>query len=334
MAKNIIHINNRSSKPKYRQIIDSVYAAITRRALKKGDKIPSINQICTEFNLSRDTVMLAFNELKARGILLSQPGKGYYVASTEIQFDEKIFILFDELNAFKEDLYNALADKLKGKASIEVYFHHFNYKVFKSLIAESIGNYTTYIIMPATFDNTSHLLSKLPRGKVFILDRLKPDLAEYPVVYQDFSEDFCDALNEGSDLLKKYRKLIFVNPGGKEPAERSEGFERFCKQNHFNYEVVKTLEGKKPSLYEAYFLISDRDLVEMVKLSKRYKLKLGKKFGVVSFNDTMLKQVVAGGITTISTDFVEMGNTLANMVLNRKTGQIRNPSRLIIRNSL
>jgi DNA-binding LacI/PurR family transcriptional regulator len=72
----------------------------------------------------------------------------------------------------------------------------------------------------------------------------------------------------------------------------------------------------------------------MVKLAKEYKYKLGRKFGIVSFNDTMLKQVVAGGITTISTDFVEMGKTLADMVLNKRSGQIKNPSRLILRNSL
>ncbi len=214
MAKKVIHIDSNSSKPKYKQIIDSVYLAIERKSLTKGDKIPSINQICDDFNLSRDTVMVAFNELKAKGILLSQPGKGYYIASTEIQMEERIFVLFDELNAFKEDLYNSLITNLKSKAHVEIYFHHFNFKVFKSLILESIGNYTSYVIMPATFDNTSHLVSKLPKDKVFILDRMKTDLKLYPVVYQHFEQDFYDALIAGNSLLKKYRKLIFVNPGG------------------------------------------------------------------------------------------------------------------------
>ncbi|MCD6355479.1 MAG: GntR family transcriptional regulator [Prolixibacteraceae bacterium] len=334
MARRAIIIDPKSSKPKYRQIINSVYRAIERKSLVKGDKVPSINQICSEFNLSRDTVMAAFNELKAKGILLSQPGKGYYIATTDIQLEEKIFVLFDELNAFKEDLYNSLINSLKGKANVEVYFHHFNYKVFKNLILESIGHYTSYIIMPATFDNTSHLISKLPKEKVFILDRLKPDLIDFPVVYQDFEQDFYDALETGYNLLKKYRKLVFVNPGGKEPIDRVHGFERFCKKYNLNGEWVKSLEGIRPGLYEAYFLISDRDLVEMVKTAKNYDYKLGTKFGIVSFNNTMLKEVVEGGITTISTDFVEMGKTLAEMVLEHKTGQIRNPSKLIVRNSL
>ncbi|MFV0592717.1 MAG: GntR family transcriptional regulator [Draconibacterium sp.] len=333
-SKRIIRIDSTSSRPKYRQIIDSVYQAIEKRLVKKGDKVPSINEICADFNLSRDTVMVAFNELKAKGIIRSQPGKGYYIATTEIQVEEKVFVLFDELNAFKEDLYNSLFNTLKGRASVEVYFHHFNFKVFKNLITECIGNYTSYIIMPGTFDNVNNLIAKLPSDKVYILDRFKKDLKNYPVVYQDFELDLYDAMAEGSALLKKYRKLIFVNPGGKEPMERVNGFIKYCTEREIEYEVIKSLSGVNPSMYEAYFLISDRDLVEVVKLAKKYKYKLGKRFGIVSFNDTTLKEVVAGGITTISTDFTEMGKTLAQMVLTKKRGQVRNPARLIVRQSL
>ncbi|MFW6259348.1 MAG: GntR family transcriptional regulator [Tangfeifania sp.] len=332
--KRIIKIDPDSGKPKYRQIIESIYNSINNNGLKKGDKIPSINQICSEFGLSRDTVMVAFNELKARGVIVSQPGKGYYIATTEIHREEKIFVLFDEFNAFKEDLYNSLIDSLKGRGSVEVYFHHFNYKVFKNLILESAGNYTSYIIMPGTFDNTSHLISKLPADSVYIIDRLKPDLEKYPVVYQDFEQDLYDAMTEGAKLLKKYRKLLFVHPGGKEPAERVKGFERFCVDNNFKHAVLKSLQGVRPQLYEAYFLTSDRDLVDLVKIAKEYKYKLGKKFGIVSFNDTMLKEVVAGGITTISTDFNTMGKTLGNMVITHQAKKVRNPSKLILRKSL
>ena len=75
-------------------------------------------------------------------------------------------------------------------------------------------------------------------------------------------------------------------------------------------------------------------MVNLVKIAKYYKYKLGKKFGIVSFNNTMLKEVVGSGITTISTDFEAMGKTLAEMILEHKTGQVKNPSKLIVRNSL
>ncbi len=334
MTRKIIHFNQNLSIPKYRQIINSIYHAIDRKILNKGDKIPSINQVCAEFNLSRDTVMVAFNELKAKGIIISQPGKGYYVASTNVQQEEKIFVLFDELNSFKEDLYNSFLKSLNSKANVDIYFHHFNYQVFKNLVLGSIGNYTSYVIMPATFDNTSHLVNQLTKDRVYILDRFKKDLKHYPAIYQDFENDLYDSLVEGIDLINNYRSLILVNPGGKEPEEMETGFKRFCTERGIDFKITKTLDDVTICKNELYIAISDRDLVELVKRAQQKKYQIGRNFGIISVNDTILKEVVAGGITTISTDFKKMGTTLAKMILEREKKQVRNPASLIIRSSL
>ena len=329
-----IQIDDTLGVPKYRQIINSIYTAISIGELKLGDKIPSLNQICEEFDLSRDTVMVAFNELKAKGIINSIPGKGYYINSTEINLDQKIFVLFDELNAFKEDLYTSVLNSLDAKSVVDIYFHHFNYQVFKDLISESAGKYTSYVIMPATFDYAADIIGKLPKEKVYILDRMKEDLSGYPVVYQDFEQDVYDALNDGFDLLQKYSKLIMIFPGGKEPEGRMLGFQRFCNEKGFKSEIIRNVTNKEIKAGEAYFVPSDRNLVRLVKMAAEKNLELGKDVGIVSFNDTVLKEVVAGGITTISTDFNLMGQTLARMIQDRSTEKIRNHSALIRRNSL
>ena len=329
-----IQIDDSLGVPKYRQIINSIYTSISIGELKLGDKIPSLNQICTEFELSRDTVMVAFNELKAKGIINSIPGKGYYINSVEINVDQKIFLLFDELNTFKEDLYTSFLNSLDNKSNVDIYFHHFNYQVFKNLIAESNGKYTSYVIMPATFDDTVDVIGKLPKDKVYILDRLKEDLTDYPVIYQDFEKDVYDSLIEGYDLLRKYKELIMIFPGGKEPEGRMIGFQRFCKEKDFKSEIIRNLTNKEMKAGEVYFVPSDRNLVRLVKMAAEKNLQLGKDVGIVSFNDTVLKEVVAGGITTISTDFQLMGQTLARMIQERSAEKIRNHSALIQRNSL
>ena len=329
-----IQIDDSLGVPKYRQIINSIYSGISNGNLKLGDKIPSLNQICVEFELSRDTVMVAFNELKAKGIIKSIPGKGYYINSIEIKLDQKIFVLFDELNAFKEDLYTSFLNSLDVKSSVDIYFHHFNYQVFKDLISESVGNYTSYVIMPATFDYTADVIGRLPKDKVYILDRLKDDLLDYPVVYQDFEQDVYDSLSNGSDLLQKYRKLIMIFPGGKEPEGRMIGFQRFCSEKGIQSEIIRNVVNKEMQIGEAYFVPSDRNLVRLVKMAGEKNLQLGKDVGIVSFNDTVLKEIVAGGITTISTDFQLMGQTLARMIQEKSSEKIRNQSALIRRNSL
>ncbi|WP_163714201.1 GntR family transcriptional regulator [Mangrovibacterium lignilyticum] len=329
-----IQIDDSLGIPKYRQIINSIYQAISTGELKVGDKIPSLNQICAEFDLSRDTVMVAFNELKAKGVISSIPGKGYYINSVDVTVTERIFVLFDELNAFKEDLYTSFLNSLDDRTTVDIYFHHFNYQLFKDLIAASVGKYTSYVIMPATFDYTSDILAALPDDKVYILDRLKADLKPYPVVYQDFETDIYDALVDGEALLRKYEKLVMIFPGGKEPEGRMNGFRKFCEERSIRFEVIRSLLNRTIKKGEAYFVPSDRNLVRLVKMAAEQDFELGVDLGIVSFNDTMLKEVVAGGITTISTDFSQMGETLAKMITEKSQTQIPNPAALIRRKSL
>lgn len=92
MSNNLIHINVKSAVPKYRQVVDSITSAIEKRELCVGDKLPSISQLCIENTLKRDTVMYALNELKSRGIVSSQQGKGFYVCSSDIKISERYFL--------------------------------------------------------------------------------------------------------------------------------------------------------------------------------------------------------------------------------------------------
>ncbi|MCE1199578.1 MAG: substrate-binding domain-containing protein, partial [Marinilabiliales bacterium] len=208
------------------------------------------------------------------------------------------------------------------------------YAVYKDLITNAAGKYGAYIIMPATFENSLELIRRLPAEKVYILDRLKPDLADYPVIYQDFEQDVYDGMMAGKELFLKYQKLIMVFPGGKEPEERVTGFLRFCQDWGFEREIIRSLDRRTVRQGEAYLVVSDRNLVKIVQQADAAKLTLGHDIGLVSFNDTMLKEVVGSGITTLSTDFVRMGHDLAEMIGSQRKAHVRNPSRLIIRKSL
>lgn len=334
MKRKIIRVRSGSSQTKYKQIIQSLLESINEGRLKIGDKIPSINDVCKEHSLSRDTVLMAYNELKARGIISSKPGKGYYVEASHVEVLHKVFVLFDELNAFKEDLYNAFLLALGNKVLVDIYFHHFNRKVFDTLITENNGLYTTYVIMPAKFTDTAQVLSQLS-GRVIILDQLPDELSgQYPAIYQNFTKDSYNALMAGRHLLAKYRKLIMVYPGGKEPEGQFKGFLRYCEETATPFELISDLRDRQVAKGEAYIAIWDRDLVKLVIEAQTHELEIGKDIGIISYNDTELKQIAANGITTISTDFKDMGRKLAALVMSKKNEQIENRSSLIIRNSL
>ena len=320
--------------PKYKQIVNSVEKAIVAGLLKKGDKLPSLNTIKNEHNLSRDTVLSAFNKLKNRGIIHSVVGKGYYVSTEDIIVTQKIFLLFDELNSFKEDLYNSFLQNLGNNVQVDIFFHHFNSDVFTKVINDNIGNYTSYVIMPANLKGTEKAIQNLPKENVYILDQIHKGLSQYPGIYQNFEKDIYNGLQNGFSQIKKYTKLVLLFSKEKQPQGLLDGFKLFCENYKLKNEVISSLENRTPQKAELYLILDDKNLIRIIKKIKQEHLILAKDIGIISYNETMLKEIVAGGITTISTDFNLMGENLAKMVLNNQQERIANSSGIILRKSL
>ena len=65
---------------KYQKVIDWINQNIDNGALRPGEKIPSENELCEQFGLSRQTVRHAILKLSEDGLLESRRGSGTYVA--------------------------------------------------------------------------------------------------------------------------------------------------------------------------------------------------------------------------------------------------------------
>lgn len=85
---------------------------------------------------------------------------------------------------------------------------------------------------------------------------------------------------------------------------------------------------------EIFMTVNDRDLVDLLKQAQLQQFVPGKDFGIISYNDTPLKEILAGGITTLSTDFKQMGQTMASLLTQKEIKTIENPWELNIRYSL
>ncbi len=112
------------------------------------------------------------------------------------------------------------------------------------------------------------------------------------------------------------------------------GFNTFCKTNNIKNSVINSLQNIILNKGDVFVIPDDKNLLRIIKKIKEEKLILAKDIGIISYNDTLLKEIVEGGITTISTDFNKMGEQLAKMILNKEQLQIENTNTLILRNSL
>ncbi|MFC5410277.1 GntR family transcriptional regulator [Larkinella bovis] len=327
-----------SGQPKYQQLIESVLTAIERGTLTHGQQLPSISELSDSQKVAKVTVAKAYEELRQRGIVRSQHGKGFYVASTDVRTPLNVLLIFDTLNAYKETLYDALKAALPADTALSIFFHHYNPQVFESLVRNGVGHYNAYVIMPHFDEDVTEIVNLLPKDKLLLIDQALPRLeGSYAAVYQDFEQDIYQALMTGLPSLRRYRKLTLVQSKAHFqyiPAGTLAGFRRFGLEAELDIDVVDDYADELVRPGEAYLLFADRDMIRFIKYVTRKNWQLGKDVGLISYDDTPVKEILAGGITVISTDFAQMGQTAGQLLTERNRVQIANPGGLILRHSL
>ncbi len=321
-----------AGQTKLQQLVHSITEAISNGQLKSGDLLPSVNQLSAESGFSRDTVFKAYTILRERNIIESAPQKGYYVANETY----KVFMLLDDFSAFKEQLYQSLRQNLPESYSVDLLFHHYNRDVFTQLVESSLGRYSMYIVMNIDHQSMEPILHKIDPNKLLLLDMGNPDTDKVNFLLQDFSDTLIDCMQEGVEQFRKYNELILVysQKDTPHPDEVVPAVQTFCNRNSIQFSRISKFKSTDLKSGQAYFVIRDADLVEIIKSCRSNQLKLGKEVGIISYNDTPMKQIVGGGITVISIDFEEMGREVAAFVQHKqKIAKILSAS-LILRDSL
>jgi DNA-binding transcriptional regulator YhcF (GntR family)/DNA-binding LacI/PurR family transcriptional regulator len=337
----IIDINEHSKVPKYKQIVDSIFTAIENNKVKNNDKLPSVNELLIEFDISRDTVVRAYDQLKEQGIIDSVPGKGFYIKNDKLSLKAKVFLIFNKLSPHKQIIYDNFSRCLENKATIDFFIYENNYRHFKDLILYSkTRDYTHYVIIchfeEGGDDLVNFLKKELPQERIIVLDKIIEGLDKsVGTIYQDFERDIYDALKQLNPQLKKYRKLkLLMRERTYHPKEIKKGFIRFCGEYAYDFGIVPEIETEILEKNAVYINLMENDLVLLLKKLNQTDFELGKDLGIISYNETPVKEILRDGITVISTDFKNLGVKAAEMILDKKPMHQENPFYVIVRNSL
>lgn len=343
----LIKIDENSRIPKYQQIIDSIIHNISVGNLTMDQKIPSINMFSEEFYLSRDTVEKAYSILKNRNIITSIRGKGFYISRTKLISKVNILFLINKLSSYKLRTYNYFIESIGNNSHTDLHIYHCDETLFLNLLDKNKAAYDYYVIMPhfktedlkhvSLTDKVIKAIEKIPREKLIILDNIKPNIEGGLVeIYQDFENDIYNALNEGLEKIKKYKKIMLVYPQKAVypyPKRILLGFRKFCVEHKLDFEILdKIYDDMILKKGDLFITIEESDLVNLVKQVREDEYKLGSEIGIISYNDTPLKELL--GITVISTDFKVMGETAAKMILDKTKGKVKVPFNFIDRESL
>lgn len=342
-----IEIIKESRVPKYQQIVNSIINDIKIGQLKIDEKIPSINEVSEEYDLSRDTVEKAYNILKKKKIIVSAKGKGYYVAKTEFLSRTNVLFVMNKLSSYKMSIYNAFVNALGPKAHVDLQIYHCDPSIFINIIKEKLGGFDYYVIMPHfknkdnTYDKISpevmNVIKEIPTEKLILLDNIIPNYeGPFSAVYQDFKNDLYSILIELTSSIEKYEKLVLVYPDKviyPYPREILTGFRNFCNVHDYDYEIIDTIyDDMEINKKDLFIVIEENDLVNLIKQTRELELNLGDDVGILSYNHTPLKDLL--GISTITTDFQVMGETAAYMVAKNKKDKVKNAFKYIAGKSL
>lgn len=325
-----IKYTNASSKVK--TLIDSITNAVVLNELKVGDNLLSINDASTKYKVSRDTVFKAYNELKRLGTIDSTPQKGYFVKGNI----NRVLLLLDNYSPFKQNLYHSFTGNLPNNYKVDLIFHQYNEHLFETIIRESMGNYSMFVIMNFSNDKISSTLKKIPIHKLLLLDFGNFEKSQFSYICQDFNQSLFDSLMQGLSVLKKYKKIVFIFPEDLcHPVSSIEYFIKFCSDNGFEYDLIRKASNWKPVEKScAYLCILPEDFVRVIKEADTNRLKIGEEVGLIVYNDDPVLEVIKNGISSISIDFSLMGEKAAQFVMKKNKIQEYLLTKLTIRGSL
>ena len=329
---------NNGNTTKVNHVVQTIIVDIEKGVLKKDQQLPSINVFSKTNSVSRDTVEKAYNELKKQGYITSVVSKGYYVLGKKGK-RLKVLLIFNKLSSYKKIIYDSLVDGLGNKVKIDLQIHHYSLALFKEIMEENLGKYQYYVIMPHFVSSAKRseymtIIKNIPPDELLLLDKNLPELGnKHMSVFQDFRQDIYDSLVSAKDLLKKYDRLITILPQyHNHPSEIFNGVAQYGKDHKIRTYVCKNADKANLIKRTAFVVTSETDLAKLIKKTRKTPLKIGKDIGIISYNETALKDLL--DITTITTDFEGMGKRAANLILEKKQMQVKNPFWMIRRSSL
>ncbi len=308
-----------SHLPKSKFVENFIIDMINEGELKKGSKLPSINELANSCKIARETVVKSYNLLKTKGLVESRHGKGFIVIKSKYKKVANVFVLLDVMsNAYKEQLVRGINENIGGKVQITYNAHRYNPEAFINCIENALGRFEYYVIFAMRDKSTFKSVLKIPQNKLMLLDvpaNIKD--CECAQIYQNSDVNFKSALAEALPHLKKYKKFYMIfDPSHHHPIERVDAFKDFCKDNNFACEILQSFEKSKLEKQTFWMIMTDIHLVDLLLYAKELNLKVKDDFGIITYDDTPMKKVVADGVATISIDFYNMGKLVANQLQN------------------
>lgn len=320
---------------KHEQLVNGIINAINDKVVGQGSMLPSVNVMVREIGFARKTIVKAYNDLKERGIVESKNRLGYFITTEATDQKLKIAVLLYAFHTFQEIFYNNFRDACGENTQIDVFFHHNNVEIYETLLSNIRGRYGMYVVAPIHHPKSKLILSKFPTEKLLLVDRYEYIGANYSYIAQEFEKSTYKVLSILKDSIEKFEKFVlFFRDNSDYPEGIKKAFENFVENNQLNGHVRHKYRAGDVEKNTVYLVIGDTDLWRILKDANENNLEVGKDVGILSTNDSPVKEIVSGGITTYHSDFEKMALGAADFINTKEPVQQILATKLSRRKSL
>ncbi|MFK7936798.1 MAG: GntR family transcriptional regulator [Saprospiraceae bacterium] len=319
---------------KHERIVQGIIHAIDEQIITEGEVLPSVNMMVAELGFARKTITKAYAELKERGIIESKNRMGYYVTGADTEQVIKVMLLLYAFHSVQKTFFSTFQLAIGENAQIDTFFHHNNPKVFRSLLTDNLGKYGMFIIAPIQAPEARDLLYLIPPKKLLLIDRHIEVKDHYSFITQKFADALFLELSKVVDDIRQYEQMVLFYRGDTDfPSGTLKGFLKFVKQYKIKYQVERLYLQNSLQSGTLYYTINDSDLWTLLRDCHDQQIELGKDIGILSQDETPLKEFLNGGISTFSTDFRFLAYRAAEFVHERKKVREILPSKITRRTS-
>lgn len=232
-------LNINEMAPRYIQIIQYFADKIEKGDLSNGDKLPTEEEICKFFNVSRITARQALNELANGGYIIKKQGVGSYVRN-------KMKMQLNSLQGFSEEMRSKGLTPMSKLLSVEIC--NPNIEVAEKLKIDL--SIKVYLICRLRFSNDMALSLEnayLPFFMCPDIERYDLTGSLYKVLYDNYNicAKKANQSIEAGFIDKKTAKLLDIKPG-----TQALIIERVTYSNENPFEYVKSVyRGDKYKFY-------------------------------------------------------------------------------------
>lgn len=354
-----MEMNRQNSLPLYMQVREIIRSRIEKEEMKPMDPLPSEEDLCNEFNVSRITVKRALEDLKKEGYIFRIKRKGTFVNSQNRQKEEKsnnfkvgrqtiAFIVPDIEDIFVSEIYKGI-EKTSSQNGYEIITMSSGKEPEKEisniefLIESDIKG---AIIFPywGRFNILQILKLKKKKFPFVLIDRYFRDVSTNTVIVDNF-EGACKAVKyliklghkkiahimgvdctANEDRFEGYRKAlddeeISFNPSFVRRIQpfEREGSIRFEPDDVGGYNEAKVLFSQKEKP-TAIFAGNDYIALGCYKSAKELKIKVPEDVSIVGFDDLKFASHLEVPLTTVKQPKYEIGNKACELLVKNIKG--------------